>query len=295
MGLRIKTNVASLTAQRQLSKNTRNVNDNLAKLSSGHRINRAADDAAGLAISENLKAQIRGSNQARRNANDGISLIQTAEGAFNEVGNILVRLRELTVQSASDTIGDRERQYLNREYVQLVDEVDRIANVTEFNGLKLLKGNSRGREMDDISIHIGYREGKEENTDRLTLDFADLKIDSELLGLGKGTEIGPNFEDETGGPERVDIASKLTDIDSALVKISGQRASLGANQSRLQKAVGNLSITIENLSAANSRIRDVDFANETALLTQNQILSQAGTAVLTQANQQPEMALSLIR
>ncbi len=294
MGLRIKTNVSSLTAQRQLERNTSSLNSNLEKLSSGHRINKAADDAAGLAISESLKAQIKGLNQARRNASDGISMIQTAEGAYNEITNILIRLRELGVQSASDTIGDMERGYLNKEYVELVDEVDRIANVTEFNGLKVLKGFSRNREMDSISLHIGIGSGKEANTDSLVLDFKTLKIDSSILKLGKENEIGPTLGQENA-PERSNIAGKLDVIDNALQRISGQRAALGANQSRLQKAVGNLGITIENMSAANSRIRDVDFANETADLTQNKILSQAGTAVLTQANQNPEMALSLIR
>ncbi len=294
MGLRIKTNVSSLTAQRQLAKNVNRLNGNLEKLSSGHRINKAADDAAGLAISESLKAQIKGLNQARRNANDGISMIQTAEGAYNEITNILIRLRELSVQSASDTIGDRERGYLNKEYVELVDEVDRISNVTEFNGLKVLKGVSRGKEMNDISLHVGIGSGKTENTDSLVLQFKDLKVDSAVLGLGKENEIGPQLGQDNA-PERIRIAEKLDIIDSALVKISGQRAALGANQSRLQKAVANLGITVENMSAANSRIRDVDFANETAALTQNKILAQAGTAVLTQANQNPEMALSLIR
>lgn len=294
MGLRIKTNVASLTAQRQLSANMGNLNSNLEKLSSGHRINKAADDAAGLAISENFKAQVKGLNQARRNANDGISMIQTAEGAFNEVSNILIRLRELAVQSASDTIGDRERGYLNKEYTELVDEIDRIANVTEFNGLKLLKGNTRGRELDQISLHIGTGSGEMSNSDRLVLNFSELKVDSQILGLGKENEIGPQLG-EGNAPDRAQIAGKLDVIDGALTKISGQRATLGANQSRLEKAVNNLGITVENMSAANSRIRDVDFANETAIMTQNRILAQAGTAVLTQANQAPEMVLSLIR
>ncbi len=294
MGLRIKTNVASLTAQRQLGNNIGRLNNNLEKLSSGQRINKAADDAAGLALSENLKAQVKGLNQARRNANDGISMIQTAEGAYSEISNILIRLRELSVQSASDTIGDRERGYLNKEYTELVDEVDRIANVTEFNGLKVLKGNSRGKEMTDITLHIGTGSGLQSNSDSLKLDFSEIKVDSQTLGLGKENEIGPTFGQDNA-PPRAEIAQKLDTIDDALIKISGQRAALGANQSRLQKAVGNLAITVENMSAANSRIRDVDFASETASLTQNKILAQAGTAVLTQANTSPEMALSLIR
>ena len=294
MGLRIKTNVASLTAQRQLGNNIGRLKNNLEKLSSGQRINKAADDAAGLALSENLKAQVKGLNQARRNANDGISMIQTAEGAYSEISNILIRLRELSVQSASDTIGDRERGYLNKEYTELVDEVDRIANVTEFNGLKVLKGNSRGKEMTDITLHIGTGSGLQSNSDSLKLDFSEIKVDSQTLGLGKENEIGPTFGQDNA-PPRAEIAQKLDTIDDALIKISGQRAALGANQSRLQKAVGNLAITVENMSAANSRIRDVDFASETASLTQNKILAQAGTAVLTQANTSPEMALSLIR
>jgi len=295
MGLRIKTNVSSITAQRQLNQNVASLNNNMAKLSSGYRINKSADDAAGLAISESLRAQIKSLNQARRNASDGISLIQTAEGAFNEIGNIMTRLRELGVQSSSDTLGVKERSYLNKEYTELVDEIDRIANVTVFNGTRLLKGNTTdNRDLESLDLHIGTGSGEQTNTDVLRIDIGVLKLDSEILGLGKENEIGPTFG-EDNMPARQEIANKLTTIDEALTKIAGQRASLGAAQSRLQKAIGNLSISVENLTAANSRIRDVDFANETANMTNNKILTQAGTAVLTQANQAPELALGLLR
>ena len=234
-------------------------------------------------------------NQARRNASDGISLIQTAEGAFNEIGNIMTRLRELGVQSSSDTLGVKERSYLNKEYTELVDEIDRIANVTVFNGTRLLKGNTTdNRDLESLDLHIGTGSGEQTNTDVLRIDIGVLKLDSEILGLGKENEIGPTFG-EDNMPARQEIANKLTTIDEALTKIAGQRASLGAAQSRLQKAIGNLSISVENLTAANSRIRDVDFANETANMTNNKILTQAGTAVLTQANQAPELALGLLR
>ncbi len=294
MGLRIRTNVASLTAQRQLNSTLRGLNSNMIKLASGFRINKSADDAAGLAISESLRAQIKGLNQARRNANDGISMIQTAEGAFNEIGSILVRLRELGVQSASDTIGVKERNYLNKEYVELVDEIDRISNVTEFNGTKLLKGTARDIEFDDVNLHIGIGSGEQENTDTLKIDIDVLKLDAETLGLGKENEIGATNGDDNS-PDRDEIAAKLTTIDGALNRVAGQRATLGSIQSRLNTAIGNLGVSVENMTSTNSRIRDVDFANETAQLTQNNILSQAGTAVLTQANQAPELVLSLLR
>lgn len=291
MGLRIKTNVQSLTAQRNLAVNNKNMGLNLEKLSSGYRINKSADDAAGLAISEGLRGQIRGLNQAARNANDGVSLIQIAEGSLNEVSNIVIRLRELTVQAASDTVGAKERVYLNKEYTQLVDEVDRIVNTTEFNGTKIFKPEDSG--LEELVIQIGIGTGEENNSDTLVLNMAEMQLDAEALGLGKGNEIGGLTADDN--VERTDIAQKLAVIDDALSHIAGQRAGLGATQSRLNTAISNLTVSQENLSAANSRIRDVDFASETAKLTQSRILAQAGISVLAQANQAPEMALSLLR
>jgi flagellin len=293
MGLRIKTNVASLAAQRSLSKTTDAQQVSMEKLASGHRINRSADDAAGLAISESMKAKIRSLEQAKRNANDGISLIQVAEGGFNEVSSILVRLRELAIQSASDTIGNEERSYTNREYVQLVDEIDRIAKTTEFNGLKLLQGNE-GVGMDEISLHIDAGDASVPNVDNILLNAEDFKINSdEILGLGKESEIGPMASGDDFARETA--ASRIETIDRALTLVASNRATLGAKQNRLTSTVSNLSVKIENLATSNSRVRDLDFAAETAIFTQQRILGQAGTSVLSQANQTPELVLSLLR
>ncbi len=280
MTMRIRTNVESLTAQRQLTSNSQDMSNSSEKLSSGYRINKSADDAAGLAISENLRGKVRGLNQAKRNANDGVSLIQVAESGLTEVTNIMVRLKELSVQAASDTFSNSERGYLQKEYAQLVDEVDRISATTEFNGLKLLADNST-----NLRVQVGYN-GTE--NDSIKIDFTDEPggINSETLGI-KGTQIAD--------VERDVIAGNLKIIDDALQKVNNTRATLGANQSRLNSTIQNIGVTAEGMQAANSRIRDVDFAEETAKYTQARILSSAGLSVLTQANQKPEMALSLLR
>ncbi len=294
MGLRIKTNVSSLQAQRQLGLSTSAVQENMEKLTSGYRINKASDDAAGLAISEGLKAKIRSLNQARRNASDGISMVQVAEGSMNEISNILVRLRELATQSASDTIGNMERSFTNREYTQLVDEIDRITNSTEFNGTMLLKGAEGNEGRTQFSIHVGAGDASVENVDNVLFDIDELKTSSEeILKLGKEAEIGPIAMDESFSRETA--AEKLTVIDTAINRINSSRATLGAKQSRLNSAINNLGIQVENMNSANSRVRDVDFAAETAAYTQNRILSQAGVSVLAQANQTPELALTLLR
>ncbi len=282
MGLRIRTNVESLTAQRSMGQNNEGMTSSLERLSSGYRINKSADDAAGFAISENLRAKTRGLNQAKRNANDGVSLVQVAEGSLNEVNSILVRLRELSVQAASDTLGDKEKGFLQKEYTQLVDEVDRISQTTEFNGMSLLSDEAAQSE---ISIQVGYN-GEKQDTIRLKLSDTSEGINSESLKI-KDTNLA--------GESREVIAGNLGVIDDALTKVASQRASLGASQSRLTSAINNLSINTESLQAANSRIRDVDFAEETAKLTQSRILSQSSLAVLSQANQRPEMALTLLR
>lgn len=276
MGLRINTNTTSLSAQRTLGNNNAKQAESLAKLSSGNRINKSADDAAGLAISEKLKAQVRGLGQAERNANDGISMIQTAEGGLNEVSNILVRLRELAVQSASDTVGDSEREFTDLEYQNLKQEVERISQVTEFNGKKLLSG-----EGDQYDIQIGIN--NDDFQDRITYDASvtDAGIDS--LGIG-GLSVS----------NKEDAQSSLSAIDEAIQNVSGQRAELGAKQNRLTSTIQNLQVTNENLSAANSRIRDTDYAAETAKNAKLNILNQAGTSVLAQANAQGQNALSLI-
>lgn len=291
MGLRIRTNVSSLTAQRFAHNNSREMQQSLERLSSGYRINKSADDAAGLAISESIRAKVRGLNQAKRNANDAVSMIQVAEGSLNEIGNILVRMRELTIQSASDTIGDLERSYLNREYTQLVDEIDRISATTEFNTLKLFNADQK----DELVIQVGVNgSAVEDNQDTITLSLEGLKtLNVEGLNLGREDEIGPASLD--GSIERDVVVGKLNDIDDAINRVSSERATLGAIQSRLNTAVGNLSIQNENLQTANSRIRDVDFAEESSRLTQSRVLQQSSLSVLMQANQMPDMALQLLR
>lgn len=292
MGMRIRTNVSSLTAQRHMDRNNQDMSSSLEKLSSGYRINKSADDAAGLAITENLRGQIRGLNVARRNANDAVSLVQVAEGSMNEMSNIMIRLRELTVQSASDTLGQQERTFLNREYVQLVDELDRIANSTEFNGQKIFDQNN---DVSEYVIQVGTRgTTPDENVDTIKINLEGLKFNSESLSLGKESEIGAAELGESG-PSREDIASKLTTIDEALGRIASERATLGSVQNRLGSAISNLGISIESQQAAASRIKDVDFASETANLTQARIMTNSNLAVLSQANAAPEMALQLLR
>ena len=299
MGFRIRTNVASLIGQRHLTDNTSAMSQSLERLSSGYRINKSADDAAGLAVSENLRAKVRGLNMAKRNANDAVSMVQIAEGSMNEISNITIRLRELAMQSASDTIGNTERGYLNREYTKLVDEIDRIANTTEFNNIMLFQA-----PQDEFVIQVGTGNmppaGYEdkipvENSNTISISLSGLKFNSTDLGLGKEAEIGPTPEDPSTTPSREVIATRLDAIDSALTRIASERATLGAIQSRLNSSMNNLSISVENMMTANSRIRDVDFAQETAALTQSRVLTASNTAVLTQANAQPEMVLQLLR
>jgi flagellin len=277
MGLRINTNVASLNAQRNLGSTRISMNKSLEKLSSGQRINRAGDDAAGLAISENLKAQIKGLGQAERNAEDGISLVQIAEGALGEVSNILIRLRELSVQAASDTIGTTERKFLNVEFEQLTSEVDRIANSTEFNRVPLLNGT--GAVFD---IQIGTR--NDPISDRLTFDASSADVNVAALGLNLASV-----------SDKISAQNSLTSIDQAIISVSGIRADFGALQNRLQSTVNNIQTSIENLASANSRVRDTDVAAETAELTKQNILMQAGTSVLSQANSSTNSALALIQ
>jgi len=276
MGLRINTNVSSIAAQRALGVTKFNQDNNLRKLSSGERITRAADDAAGLAISEKLKSHIRGLRQAKRNSDDGISLVQTAEGGLNEISNIVIRLRELAVQAASDTVGDTERGFSNIEFQNLLQEIQRIAQGSEFNGRKLLNGTGG---MVDIQVGIH----NDPFQDRISYDSTTADASLEALGL-----TGESIANKEG--EQL----SLTKLDDALVRINGTRANLGALQNRLQSTSNNIAITEENFSAANSRIRDVDVAAETADMAKNNILAQAGVAVLAQANQAPNFALKLI-
>ncbi len=274
MALTIMTNTASLSAQRNLASTQKALAANVARLSSGMRINQASDDAAGLGISEKMKAQLGSLEQAGRNANDGISMIQVAEGAMNEQAGILTRLRELATQSANGTLGATERGFIGTEKTQLLNELDRISAVTDFNGVKMLGGAAGS-----VSFQVGT--GATSN-DSIAVTFD--KTDATTLGVN-----GIDLSTASGAQ------SALATIDSAIDKLSTSRANIGAVQNRLNVTVTNLASAHENVTAANSRIRDVDVASETSALTRNQILSQAGIAVLAQANQLPSMALSLLR
>ncbi|MCK5071859.1 MAG: flagellin FliC [Bacteriovoracaceae bacterium] len=276
MGLRINTNVPSLSAQRSLSATTRRMNSNLRQLSSGQRITKAGDDAAGLAISENLKASIRGLRQAKRNAGDAISLVQTAEGGLNEISSIIIRLRELSMQAASDTVGNTERSFSDIEFQQLKEELDRIAKSSEFNGTKLLDGSGGLMEF-QVGIHNNPL------LDRVRYDGT--KADTTLISLGLSDESVRSKEGAQLSLQR---------LDDSLVHVNGVRAELGAMQNRLTSMLNTLSINDENLSAANSRVRDVDVAKATADLTRDNILMQSGVSVLSQANNFPNVALKLL-
>lgn len=279
MGFRIMTNTSSVTGQRHLRNTRRLLDQSLERLASGYRINKAGDDAAGLAISEKLRAKIRGLQVAQRNANDGISLVQVAEGGLNEVQNILVRMRELGVQSASDTIGPKERIYLDNEYQALKSEVDRIANGTDFNGTNLLDGT--GGTL-DIQVNTGGDNIL--GVDRISYDASKADANTDKIGISD-----LSIADKSGAQ------ASLAQVDGALDYISSLRGDLGAMQNRLISTINNIGISVENLSAANSRIKDVDIADESAELTRNNILMQAGTSVLAQSNQVPKMALELLR
>jgi flagellin len=276
MGLRIATNTTALNAQRQMSITRMNLDKSLERLASGSRINHAGDDAAGLAISENLRAQIRGMRQARRNANDGISLIQVSEGGLNEISNMLIRLRELSIQAASDTIGDTERQFADREFQSLKQEIDRIANVTNFNGTPLLNGKAGifeiqvGTQNNPILDRIVY------NGERADSSLDALKLGGESIATKQGSQLS------------------LSVIDDGLIRVNSIRADLGAMQNRLQSTINNLSIYEENLAAANSRIRDTDVAEEVSEMTKNNILMSAGISVLGQANNTNAAATKLL-
>src|SRR3954468_8798775 len=277
MGLRIATNTTALNAQRTMAITRANLDKSLERLASGSRINHSGDDAAGLAISENLRAQIRGLRQAKRNGQDGISLIQVSEGGLNEISNMLIRLRELSIQAASDTIGDTERGFTDREFQSLKQEVDRIANVTQFNGTPLLNGKAGifeiqvGTHNNPILDRVVY------NGERSDSSLDALKVGGESVATKQGGELS------------------LAVIDDALVRINSIRADLGAMQNRLQSTINNLAISDENLSAANSRIRDMDMAEEVSEMTKQNILMQSGISVLGQANQSSQSALKLLQ
>ncbi len=286
MALSINTNVASLNAQRNLSVSQGSLSKSMQRLSSGLRINSAGDDAAGLAISENMRGQVRSMNQASKNANDGVSMIQTAEGSLNETSAILVRMRELATQAATGTVGSTERGYIQSEVNKLSSEIDRIAGSTEFNGQKLLNGALDGAttaKTNTMTFQIGARNVTNNDTIDLKIKNADTK------SITGGTSDTVIVSDQTSAQKALDT------LDAAIISVSSQRANLGATQNRLQSTMNNLQVAVENTSAAESRIRDVDVASETAIMTRNNILTQAGTAILSQANQAPQAALSLLR
>jgi flagellin len=283
MAITINTNIHSINAQRNLNNTQNALGKSLERLSSGFRINRAADDSAGLAVSERLKAQIRSANQAERNTLDGVSLVQTAEGSFNEISGILIRLRELAVQSANGTLGTSDRESIDTEADQLVSELTRISNTTKFNGLSLLGNNS----ATTYTFQVGTNNSST-GSDQIAITIQPTKASA----------FGSAAVDLTAATFTLTAASSAQDalatIDSAITSANTSRSTLGAAQNRLEATARNLAVAVENFSAANSRIRDVDVAEETAELTRNQILSQAGASVLSQANQTPSLALSLL-
>jgi len=274
MALVVNTNLASLSAQRNLSINQNQLAQSVERLSSGLRITRASDDAAGLGVSETLRAQIRSINQANRNAGDGISLTQVADGAAASIGSLLARMRELATQSGSGTLGSTERSYLDQEFVALRSEIDRISASTEFNGQSLLSGSSN-----TFQVFIGFKSGSNSS---LTVALNDL--DTNTMGLSGASVSTANA-----------AQSVLAAIDGAISSVATARANYGAIQSRFDVAIQNLTVTAENFTAADSRIRDADIAQETSVFTKNQILTQSGIAILAQANALPQQALALLR
>lgn len=279
MGLRINTNVASINAQKNLAEASGRLSGSLEKLSSGKRINRAGDDAAGLATSESLRANMIGLRQAARNASDGISLVQVAEGGLNEATNILIRLRELAIQGASDSVGTIEKGYLDDEYQQLVDEIDRISRTTRFNGQDLLTGKS---EYEVMEFQVGPT-GEEISRIQFNAQKSNATIGSEGLNL-EGTGVsGKSFAQDSLGI-----------IDEAIQKVNGIRAGFGAMQSRFQSAINNARIGHENQAAAYARIADADIALESSQYARNMIVTQAATAVLDNANDYMALALKLL-
>lgn len=275
MAISMLTNTTSLAAQRNLNASNAKLSDSITRLSSGMRINKASDDAAGLGISSKLTAQTKGLVQAQRNANDGVSMLQTAEGGLAEVGNILSRMRELSVEAANGgTLGSTERGYLQSEFSALSSEVDRISKTTEYNGQTLLDGSASA-----LTLQVGIH-----NTANDKISFSLGQTDSSTLGIAS-----LNISTTAGA------GSALDALDTAIQSISSARGDIGAVENRLTSTVNNLASMQQNFSAANSRILDVDVAEETAALSRNQVLVQAGTAVLSQANQMTSTALSLLK
>lgn len=280
MAISVLTNVASMNAQRNLAATQSNLSASIGRLSSGMRINSASDDAAGLGISENLKANIRSLAQAQRNTNDGVSMSQVAEGAMDDMQGIVSRMRELSVQSANETLGNTERGYIQTEFTQLSSEINRVSAVTNFNGQKLLDGTASA----GLTFQVGIN-----NTANDRISMSITKLTTSTLGSTSLHIASASLSTATNAKNAIGA------FDKAIQQLSQARAKVGATQNRMTVTIANLASTQEHLSAANSRIRDVDVASETANMTKSQILSQAGLAVLAQANQLPNSALSLLR
>jgi len=274
--LAIMTNAGSLTAQNNLLKTTKAMNKSIGRLSSGLRVTSASDDAAGLAVSENMRAQLRGFQQAMRNANDGVAIVQTAEAAYQSISDTLVRMRELAVEASNDSISDTERGFLDQEFQDLIGEIDRISNVTEFNGINLLDGSAGASGT--LTFQVGTRNS---TNDRIEVDLND--EDSAALGVDSSA---------------VDVISNaqnaIDDIDAALESLNTDRASLGATINSLSLSVNNLGATVENYGNAVGNIRDTDIGAESAEFSKQQVLQQAGVAMLSQANALPNLALRLL-
>lgn len=275
MALTVNTNVASINAQRNLSQVTDKLSRNYSRLSSGLRIATAADDAAGMAISERLRAQVRSLNRAQLNANDGVSIVQTAEGALNEVSSMLIRMRELAIQANNGTLSGQDKDSLQNEFSNLISEIDRISQATKFNQVQLLDGSTS-----TLTLQVGS--GTTTNVDTITMNLSNMR--SATLGIDT-IDIG-----STGN-----VTTAIAAIDSAIDTVTSTRGTFGAVQNRLTSTITNLGVSIENISAAESRIRDVDVAYETAELTKNQIMQQAALSVLGQTNVQPQIALALLQ
>lgn len=276
MGLRIATNIASIGAQRSLAGSSREIQKSYAQLSSGSRITKSADDAASLAISEGLKSHIRGYQQAGRNAQDGISMVQVAEGGLGEISNIITRFRELGVQAASDTVGDEERSFIDKEVQQLKNEAERIARTTRFGNVQLLDGSG-----ENFAFQVDIQ--NDDFNDRIGFDAAENNATTSNLGID-----GLDFTQKDSARSALEI------LDGAQKQVNGFRANLGAIQNRLISTTDNIAVSVENLSAANSRMRDTDVAQASAELARNSVLQQASTSVLAQANVQPQQALRLV-
>ena len=290
MALRINYNFESISAQRNLSQTQGSFFKAIEQLSSGMRINKAADDAAGLAVSEKLKNQVRGLNQAQRNAQDSISLMQVAEGALNETHNLLARMRELSIQSANDTLTASDRVHIQAEVDQLLSEVDRVASSAQFNGKFLLTGATAGTPVSTLTFHIGANTG-----DEVTMSLTAL--DARARGIGPGvvsvTVLGTGSVASVSYQTSANAA--ISQLDAAIEQVSTQRGLLGAVQNRMNSAINSLGVSAENMGAANSRIRDADVAQSVSEMVRTQILQQSTMAVLAQANQAPQMALQLLK